>query len=69
MIQVENHPNLVKNSNGLVVDVDKSGYNRYMSQKNATNKLYVLENEINNIKQGMTDIKEMLLVLLNKGNN
>jgi hypothetical protein len=66
MIQVENHPNLMKTNTGLVVDVDASSYNRYMAQKNSANKMASLENEINNIKEDMSEIKHLLITLLNK---
>ncbi len=64
MIQVENHPNLMKNNNGLIVDVDKSSYARYMKDKNNTSKVVELENDINTIKQDMSDIKLLLQQLL-----
>ena len=66
MIQVENHPNLAKTDSGLVVDVDKSGYAKYMAQKKSTAKLAELESDINTIKQDMDDIKMLLTKILNK---
>jgi len=66
MNQVENHPNLAKTNSGLVVDVDKSGYAKYMAQKKTTSKLVDMESDINTIKKDMDDIKMLLTKLLNK---
>ena len=67
MDKVENHPNLMRANTGLIVDVDKSGYNRYMAQKNNNNKVSQLENEINTLKEDIGEIKSLLHALINKG--
>lgn len=65
MTPVENHPNLMKSENGLVVNVDTSGYARHMNQKKTAGKIDVIESEINNLKQDMGEIKNLLQMLLN----
>ena len=67
MNKVENHPNLMRTNTGLIVDVDKSGYNRYMAQKNNNNKVNELETEINTLKEDIGEIKSLLHALINKG--
>ena len=67
MNKVENHPNLMRANTGLIVDVDKSGYNRYMAQKNNNNKVNELETEINTLKEDIGEIKSLLHALINKG--
>ena len=67
MDKVENHPNLMRANTGLIVDVDKSGYNRYMAQKNNNNKVNELETEINTLKEDIGEIKSLLHALINKG--
>lgn len=68
MVQVENHPNLMKSNSGLVVDVDKSGYVKYMAQKKSTSKINELESTVDDMKQSIEEIKILLNILINTSN-
>jgi hypothetical protein len=59
-------PNLMKNELGGIVVSKTAEYDQFMAQKNNANKLNSLENEINNIKEDMSEIKHLLITLLNK---
>ena len=70
---VENHPELIRDvfSKGIT-NRDTDAYNKYMSaaikRKERNSKLDETVEEINNIKQEMSDMKDMLRQLLNKVN-
>ena len=72
-VKVEHHPELRRDewSKGIT-NVDNDAYNNYMNgaltrkQRNAT--LESNTEEINNLKQDMSEVKDMLRQLLNKEN-
>ena len=70
---VENHPELIRDvfSKGIT-NRDTDAYKKYMSaaikRKERNSKLDETVEEINNIKQEMSDMKDMLRQLLNKVN-
>ena len=66
MIPIENHPNLMKSKKGLIIDIDASGYNRYITQKNMKTKIDVLETDILEIKQSVNMIQDLLQQILAK---
>lgn len=77
--KVEGYSSLRKDTtNGGVINVDKKSYQAYKTQrlfalqkceetKHTIDSVAKLETEINNIKSDMSDIKQMLLTLLEKG--
>ena len=70
---VEDHPELLKDSYSKgVVSRDISAYEKYMSaavkRKDRQSRLDDAVEEINNIKEEMSDMKDMLRQLLNKVN-
>ena len=77
--KVEGFSNLRKDTaNGGVVNVDYKSYSSYKAQrlvalqkqeetKKTSNSVTKLENEINNLKDDMQQIKSMLLMLIEKG--
>jgi len=72
-LKVEHHPDLVRNSYSKgVTNVDSSAYENYMqaAQKRRTRSDEIVEhtNQINNIKQDVSEIKEMLHQLISKQN-
>ena len=73
MVSVENHPELIRDvfSKGIT-NRDTDAYKKYMSsaikRKERNSKLDETVEEINNIKQEMSDMKDMLRQLLNKVN-
>lgn len=74
--QIEGERNLVYDAgtNGII-DVDTDAYTKYIQQKQfrqqQNNKIESMENRINNIEDGLSDIKTLLTRLLEKenGNN
>ena len=70
---VENHPELIRDvfSKGIA-NRDTDAYKKYMAaaikRKERNSKLDETVEEINNIKQEMSDMKDMLRQLLNKVN-
>ena len=70
---VEDHPELLKDSYSKgVVSRDISAYEKYMSaavkRKDRQSRLDDAVEEINNIKEEMSDMKDMFRQLLNKVN-
>lgn len=80
LVNVDGFSSLMKDtSSGGVVNVDKRSYENYMKtkavaqrniqqQKATQESVADLQNEINNIKGDLTDIRKMLLQILQKGN-
>ena len=72
-IKVEHHPELRRNeySKGIT-NVDHSAYSNYMqgaiARKQRNNTLEENTKEINNLKQDLSEVKDMLRQLLNKQN-
>lgn len=79
LVSVEGFDKLMKDtSSGGVVNTDRRAYENYLKTKQiATNNILQqqatqesvveMQNEINNIKSDLTDIKELLVQLMNKG--
>lgn len=70
-LKVQNAENLVRDmTTGAVINTDTSGYESYIAQRNRvkSQKEQILQQEkdINNIKNELYDIKELLLSLIEK---
>lgn len=63
MIPVEGHPNLYRDENsGAIINYDAHSYNQYMNiKKNKENQ----QQEINQLKNDINEIKSILKELLN----
>ena len=80
LVSVEGYSNLKKDtSTGGVINTDKRGYEAYMANKRIAIQKHqeqeqqnltvsTLQNEINTMKGEMTEIKSLLIKLLEKGN-
>jgi hypothetical protein len=68
LVRVEGHLNLYKDENtGAVVNLDSTAYNQYIqSRKNKENKLKSQQQEIDNIKNEISEIKSLLKELINE---
>jgi len=78
-VQIQDSNSLVRDmSSGAVINTNRDEYLSYMSKVNAQNKLketlnnnneeiQVLKTEINSMKEDLSDIKNMLLSLIDKG--
>lgn len=80
LAQVEGFSNLRKDTtNGGVVNVDRGAYelhqtrrlinkNKAIQERAMVDKIATLETEINTIKSDISDVKDLLMQLLQKGN-
>ena len=78
-VQIQDSNSLVRDmSSGAVINTNRDEYLSYISKVNAQNKLketlnnnseeiQVLKTEINSMKEDLSDIKNMLLSLIDKG--
>ena len=72
-VKVEHHPDLIRNSYSKgITNVDSGAYENYMQaarkRKTRTDEIAEHTNQINNIKQDVSEIKEMMHLLLSKQN-
>ena len=64
-LQVENQPDLVRDSNSKAIVVnDKDKYSLYIQEKKFRSQVTSVNDEINNIKDEMSEIKQLLQQLL-----
>lgn len=80
LVSIEGYSNLKKDTtSGGVVNVDKRGYNSYMinkrialekiqQQNQAQEEVVGLQNQINTMQGEISEIKSLLIKLLEKGN-
>jgi len=70
-VKIEGHKGLVKDlTNGGVINIDKNAYKHYQmsvlaAKKNIEEK-QTMQQEINNMKNDINEIKQMLVALINK---
>jgi len=65
--RIEGHSDLRKNmETGAVVNTDRTAYERYMQSKKQHQKLNTTVEDINNLKQEISEIKTLLKELLKK---
>lgn len=72
-IKVQDHAGLVRDrTTNAIIDVDHAEYQRYMQTKNARRQqlqqVESLEHRINNVEQNLSDIKSLLIKLLEERN-
>jgi len=70
-IKVEGHDHLVRDkSTGAIINSDLSGYNNYIKMKQIKleekNKISTIQNEINELKCDIGEIKNLLKELVNE---
>jgi len=64
MIKVEGYPNLYRDQNsGAIINCDSTAYNQYL---NSISKQEIKKKELDEIKNDITEIKNLLKELLNK---
>jgi hypothetical protein len=68
LARIEGHLNLYKDeSTGAVINFDNTAYSQYIqSRKNKENKKRSQQQEIDNLKNEITEIKSLLVELLNE---
>lgn len=68
--KVKDHPNLFRDPNSkAIISEDSSSYLKYINDRKLRDKNYHLENEINIMKNDITEIKSLLIEILNKQAN
>jgi hypothetical protein len=68
LARIEGHLNLYKNEDtGAVINLDNTAYNQYIQSRiNKENKKRTQQQEINNLKNEISEIKSLLVELLNE---
>ena len=55
-------------SNHALLNTDNTAYKQYLQTRQSQKKVMSVENEVSLLKQEMSDIKSMLMVLINQNN-
>jgi len=55
-------------SNHALLNNDVNGYKQYLQTRRSQKKVMDVENEVRNLKNEMSDIKSMLMILINQNN-
>ncbi len=68
LARIEGHLNLYKDeTTGAVINLDNTAYNQYIqSRKNKENKRKTQQQEIDNLKNEVSEIKSLILELINE---
>jgi len=67
MIKVKDYPNLVRDPKSkAIINMDSSGYNERKQKILVNDKMINMNNEINNLKQSVDDIKNLLQQLIKR---
>ena len=67
MLKVKDFPSLVRDPNSkAIINTDQSAYNEHMQKKLVKNNMINMNNEINNLKQSVNEIKDLLTKLVEK---
>ena len=67
MYKVKDFPGLVRDPNSkAIINTDQSAYNEHMQKKLVKNNMINMNNEINNLKQSVNEIKDLLTKLVEK---
>ena len=68
-LKVKDNPGLVRDSKSkAIVNVDVNAFSEYQNKKTIQNKMINMSEEINELKQSMTEIKSMLSQILQRTN-
>jgi len=64
---VKDHPGLIRDPNSkAIINENQKAYEKYLKEKQLRDKNIYFENEINNMKSDISEIKYILRELLNK---
>jgi hypothetical protein len=67
LVDVSERPDLLKDvETGMIYVVDEKELNEYNAMKIRKSKANIIEQDINNLKSDIDDIKRMLTTLINK---
>ncbi len=66
-LKVEDHPNLVRDSKSkAIINIDETSYNKYKSEKLLQSKVINMSEEINDLKESVKEIKNLLSQILQR---
>lgn len=64
---VKDHPGLIRDPNSkAIINEDKTSYQKYIKEKHIRDRNIQFENEINNMKSDINEIKTLLHEILKK---
>jgi len=64
MIKTENPDYIRDDSNHALINTNVNAYKNYVQQRQAQKKVIDIEDEVGNLKKDVTEIKEMLMILI-----
>lgn len=68
-LKVKDYPGLVRDPESkAIINVDQSAYLKYKSERNIQNKITSITSEINDLKQSMNEIKNLISQILQRTN-
>lgn len=66
-LKVKDYPGLVRDpTSKAIINVDQTAYLKYKSEKNIQNKITNMTCEINDLKQSMNEIKDLISQILQR---
>ena len=68
MHKTENDGYLRDDNNSALINTNINAYKQYVSQRESQKKVRSLESEVDSLKSDITDIKEMLSILIKQNN-
>jgi len=67
MIKVKDYPNLARDPKSkAIININQTAYNEHLQKNLVKEKISTMDNEINNIKQSVDEIKELLIKMAEK---
>jgi len=70
MLKVKGHDALYRDtSTGAILNTDKSEYAKIRAARKRSTKFETMENDLNNLKDEISEIKSLLLTLINNVNS
>jgi len=64
MIKTENPDYIRDDSNHALINTNVNAYKNYVQQRQAQKKVVGIEHEVDTLKKDVTEIKEMLMILI-----
>ena len=64
VVKTEKEDFLRDQSNHALINTNASAYRQYVQQRESQKKVMDIEGEVNSLKKDVTDIKEMLMILI-----
>ena len=68
MIKTEKEDFLRDHINSALINTNVSAYNQYVQQRESQKKVVGIEQEVDTLKRDVSDIKEMLMILIKQTN-